>query len=182
MAWSPRLENKKLRTCFQVRRNSFCSNNFAVVVISKRNTVLCHTSATSIVGKDGAVKAGQAVIGVILEAAIGCRGYVARCVVAERLRRNHGIITQLLHRSRSDSVQAIISITHFGGICKMKTPPLKTRTEKITCIFLICAIYINFYSCIFACKFDNYLFIRNVLQHKRLISIHVNRAIIFSVD
>ena len=125
-----KLKIKNSAPHYEVRRNSFCSNNFAVVVISKRNTVLCHTSATSIVGKDGAVKAGQAVIGVILEAAIGRRGYVTRCVVAEHLRRNHGIITQLLHRSRSDSVQAIISITQFGGICKHMHKHKNSRTRK----------------------------------------------------
>ena len=60
----------------------------------------------------------QMVVGVIPEAAVRCRGYVTRRIVVEGLGRYHRVIAELLDSSRSDSAEIIISITHFGRICK----------------------------------------------------------------
>ena len=60
----------------------------------------------------------KSVVGVILEAAVGCRGYVTRCIVVEGLGRYHQVVAEFLDRSRSYSAEIIISITHFGRICK----------------------------------------------------------------
>lgn len=60
----------------------------------------------------------QTVVGVILEATVGCRGYVTCCIVVEGLGRYHRVITELLDSPCSNSAEIIISITHFGRICK----------------------------------------------------------------
>ena len=74
--------------------------------------------AVEVVAYSVAIEAYQAVVGVILEAAIGCRGYVTCCIVVEGLGRYNRVIAELLDSSRSDSAEIIISITHFGRICK----------------------------------------------------------------
>ena len=53
-------------------------------------------------------------------------GNVACGIVGEGLGRYHRVIAELLDSSRSDSAEIIISITHFGRICKQK---LRTFTE-----------------------------------------------------
>ena len=74
--------------------------------------------AVKVIAYGVAVERDQTVVGVILEAAIGCRGYVACCIVVEGFGRYNRVIAELLDSSRSDSAEIIISITHFGRICK----------------------------------------------------------------
>ena len=56
----------------------------------------------------------QTVVGVILEAAVGGRGYVACCIVVESFCRNDRVIAEFLDSPCSNSAEIIISITHFG--------------------------------------------------------------------
>ena len=65
-----------------------------------------------------AVERDQTVVGVILEVAVRCGGYVTRRVITERFGGNDRVIAELLDSSRSHSAETIISITHFGRICK----------------------------------------------------------------
>ena len=60
----------------------------------------------------------QPVVGVIAEAAVGRIGNVTRRIVVEGLGRNHRIVAKALYGSCGHSIQVIISIAHFGTICK----------------------------------------------------------------
>ena len=71
---------------------------------------------------------------------VGSRCYVARCVIVEGLGRDNCAITNTLDSSRSDSAEIIISITHFGRICKyyvMKTAALESATEMFYSTYFI---------------------------------------------
>ncbi len=65
-----------------------------------------------------AVERDQAVVRIIPEAAVGGRGYVDCCIIAEDFGRNYGIITGLLDSPLSYSAEIIIRVAHFGRICK----------------------------------------------------------------
>ena len=64
-----------------------------------------------------AVERDQTVVGVILEAAVWRRGYVARRVISKRFLRENNV-AYVFGRSLGYTVHTIISITHFGRICK----------------------------------------------------------------
>ena len=87
------------------------------IVGTGKRTVREHI-AVKVIAYGIAVERDQTVVGVIPEATIGCRGYVACCIVVEGLGRYHRVIAELLDSSRSDPAETIISITHFGRICK----------------------------------------------------------------
>ena len=87
------------------------------IVGAGKGTIREHI-AVKVIAYSISVERDQTVVGVILEAAIGCRGYVACCIIVEGLGRYHRVIAELLDSSRSDSAEIIISITHFGRICK----------------------------------------------------------------
>ena len=87
------------------------------IVGAGKGTVGKHI-AFEVIAYGVAVERDQTVVGVILEAAVGCRGYVACCIVVEGLGRYHRVIAELFDSSRSDPAEIIISITHFGRICK----------------------------------------------------------------
>ena len=80
-----------------------------------------------LVGHGIAVEDGQTVVGVIPEAAVGSIGDVARRIVGEGLFRENFVV-QILHGSLDDSVEFIISITHFFVFGKYFYK--KTRPEK----------------------------------------------------
>ena len=104
-----------------VRGQSVCR-----VIGVRTNTVARHI-AVHVIGYSVAVKYNKSVIGVILEAAVGSVGDVSCCIVVEGFGRNHRVIAELLDSSRSYSAEIIISITHFGRICKYldkKRPPM----------------------------------------------------------
>ena len=65
-----------------------------------------------------AIERDQRVIGVIEKAGVGRVGNVACGIVGEGLGRYHRVIAEFLDSSRSDLAETIISITHFGRICK----------------------------------------------------------------
>ena len=101
------------------------------IVGAGKRTVREHI-AIKVIAYGVAIERDQTVVGVILEAAIGCRGYVAGYIVVEGLGRYHRVIAELLDSSRSDSAEIIISITHFGRICKYqdkKQPHSKVRLK-----------------------------------------------------
>ena len=60
----------------------------------------------------------QTVVGVILEATVGCRGYVACCIVGKHFLCQN-IVVRILDGSLDDTIQAIITITEFGAFVKM---------------------------------------------------------------
>ena len=114
------------------RNESICR-----VIDAREGTVGEHI-AVEVIAYRISVERDQTVVGVILEAAIGCRGYVTCCIVVEGLGRYHRVIAELLDSSRSDPAETIISITHFGRICKTqneKQPHPKVRL-KIKRLFL----------------------------------------------
>ena len=89
--------------------------------------------AVEVIAHGVAVERDQTVVGVILEAAIGCRGYVTCCIVVEGLGRDHRVITELLDSPCCNSAEIIISITHFGRICMCldeKQPHPKVRLKN----------------------------------------------------
>lgn len=89
--------------------------------------------AFKIIGYAVSVERDQTVIRIVLEAAIGSRGYIARSVIAEDFGRDHRIIAEFLDHPRSYSAETIISITHFGGVCKYffeKTASLESVAIK----------------------------------------------------
>ena len=93
------------------------------------------------------IERDQTVVGVILEAAIGCRGYVACCIVVEGLGRYHRVIAELLDSSRSDPAEIIISITQSGRICKYqdkKQPHPKVRLNIVFKCFSRYSLYESF--------------------------------------
>ena len=51
----------------------------------------------------------QTVVGIILEATVGCRGYVTCCIVVEVLGRNNRVITELLDSPCSNSAEMVLS-------------------------------------------------------------------------
>lgn len=87
------------------------------IVEAGQGTVREHI-AVEVIAYGVAVERDQAVIRVILEAAVGGRGYVACCIVVKGLCRNDRVITELLDSPCSNSAETIISITHLGRICK----------------------------------------------------------------
>ena len=87
------------------------------IISAGKGTIREHI-AVKIIAYGVAIERDQTVVGVILEAAVGGRGYVTCCIVVEGLGRYHRVIAELLDSSRSDSAEIIISITHFGRICK----------------------------------------------------------------
>ena len=105
-------------------------------VISTSQRAIREHIAVKVITYSISVERDQTVVGVILEAAVGCRGYVARCIVVEGLGRYHRVIAELLDSSRSDSAEIIISITHFGRICKyidekQPHPKVRLKTQKV---------------------------------------------------
>ena len=77
-----------------------------------------HHIAVKVIAYRISVERDQTVVGIILEATIGCRCYVTCCIVVEGLGRYNRVIAELLDSSLSDPAEIIISITHFGRICK----------------------------------------------------------------
>ena len=101
------------------------------IVIAGKETVREHITV-KVIAYGVAVERDQTVVGVILEAAIGGCGYVTRCIVVEGFGRYHRVFAELLDSSRSESAEIIISITHFGRICKYqeKTAAPESAAEK----------------------------------------------------
>ncbi len=60
----------------------------------------------------------KSVICVILEAAVGCIGHITCSIVGVILGGDHTIVCKALDNSRCYATEAIISIAHFGRICK----------------------------------------------------------------
>ena len=103
------------------------------VVGAGKRTVREHI-AVKVIAYRIAVERDQTVVGVILEAAVGCRGYVACCIVVEGLGRYNRVIAELLDSSRSDPAEIIISITHLGRLCQYlneKQPHPKVRLKRL---------------------------------------------------
>ena len=98
-------------------------------VVSKAlDTVVQHISV-EVVAYGISVKYRQTVVDIVSKAAVRRIGDIARCIVVEGLGRYNRVITELLDRSRSYSAEIIISITHFGTICKYYVMK-NSRTRK----------------------------------------------------
>lgn len=116
------------------------------IVGAGKGTVREHITV-KIIAYGVAVERDQAVIRVILEAAVGGRGYVACCIVVKGLCRNDRVITELLDSPCSNSAEAIISITHLGRICKYldeKQPHPKVRLNIVYKCFSRYSLYESF--------------------------------------
>ena len=119
-------------------RMTACRNESVCGIIRAGQGTVREHITVKVIAYSVAVERNQTVVGVILEDAIGCRGYVTCCIVVEGLGRYHRVIAELLDSSRSDPAETIISITHFGRICKTqneKQPHPKVRL-KIKRLFL----------------------------------------------
>ena len=103
------------------------------IVGTGKRTVREHI-AVKVIAYGIAVERDQTVVGVIPEATIGCRGYVACCIVVEGLGRYHRVIAELLDSSRSDPAETIISITHFGRICKYQEKTAAPESAAEHCV------------------------------------------------
>ena len=102
------------------------------IVGAGKGTIREHI-AVEVIAYGVAVERDQTVVGVILEAAIRCRGYVTCCIVVEVLGRNNRVIAELLDSPCSNSAEAIIGITHLGRICMYldeKQPHPKVRLKN----------------------------------------------------
>ena len=95
----------------------YCIRFFGNSSRAEQGTVRQHI-AVKVIGNIVTVEYNKSVVGVILETAVRCVGQVACGVVGVGFRGNHTVIRKVLHSSRCYAVQAIISITQFGRICK----------------------------------------------------------------
>ena len=123
------------------RRESVCR-----IVGAGKGTVREHI-AVKVIAYGVAIERDQTVVGVILEATVGCRGYIACCIVVEGLGRYNRVIAELLDSSRSDPAETIISITHFCRICKClnrKTAAPESAAGHILYMFLRYSLYESF--------------------------------------
>ena len=102
------------------------------IISAGKGTIREHI-AVKIIAYGVAIERDQTVVGVILEATVGCRGYVTCCIVVEGLGRHNRVIAELLDSSRSDPAEIIISIAHFvelSSTFSRKTPPQNVGGEK----------------------------------------------------
>ena len=87
------------------------------VVSAAQRTVGKHISV-SIVDNVLSVEYNEPIVSIILERAVLCTRDISCRVIAECLRGNNAIVNKTLYSSARHSAQVIISIAHFGRICK----------------------------------------------------------------
>ena len=86
------------------------------IVGAGKGTVRQHI-AVQVIAYRIAAPRNQTVVGIIQEAAVGGRGYVACCIVGKHLLCQN-IVVRILDGSLDDTIQAIITITEFGDFVK----------------------------------------------------------------
>ena len=121
-------------------------NEFIRRIVGAGQGTVREQVAVKVVAYAVSVKHYQPVVCIVCKAAVGCIGNIACCIIAEGFFRQDRI-AQVLYSTFGYTAKAIISITHFGRICKCldeKQPHPKVRLNIVYKCFSRYSLYESF--------------------------------------